>query len=239
MRSWSGDRGRRRPVQAEEYCIRSHPLVHTKPCLAYSIAGKCNGRGSSFPTRRTPLGFPADRCGPSSREGSPSVSREEGPCSPRRSWGRSEKDGSSALPPIPSRPPGSPSSPEAPTFSSAKDVCGRPGRDRGGEEAPHGRPGGAHRQGRGRETARPHPLQPALFRKGVKKLLGEAREIFPGSFLTGISSTSRCRSRTDGKGERPAQRPSARVDGCVGLRAGPGGVSSHRRYPLPEAREGA
>ena len=44
-------------VQAEDYAIRCHPLVHTKPCLAYSIEEKMRP-GVFYPDKAQALGVP-------------------------------------------------------------------------------------------------------------------------------------------------------------------------------------
>jgi ribonuclease Z len=44
-------------VRAEEYCITSHSLVHTKPCLAYSIVENMRP-GVFFPEKALELGVP-------------------------------------------------------------------------------------------------------------------------------------------------------------------------------------
>jgi len=53
-------------VQAEDYAIRTHTLVHTKPCIAYSWRRTC-GRAYFSRTRRPSWVCRAAPCGPSCR----------------------------------------------------------------------------------------------------------------------------------------------------------------------------
>ena len=57
-------------VQADEYAIRTHPLSHTKQCLAYSLEENVRP-GIFFPDKARPSACPGGRCGPSSRAARP------------------------------------------------------------------------------------------------------------------------------------------------------------------------
>ena len=171
-------------VQAEEYCIRSHPLVHTKPCLAYSIEENVRP-GIFFPDKASALGVPR---GPmwSQLQGGESVSLPGGKTvRPQEVMGEERKGRK---------------------FCFATDTIAAPGLTefaRGADlficegmfaedlaetaaEKKHLTAAQAARIGRDAAVKQLGLIHysPRYSERELKKLLGEAREIFPGSFLT-------------------------------------------------------
>jgi ribonuclease Z len=172
------------PVQAEEYCIRSHPLVHTKPCLAYSIEENVRP-GIFFPEKASALGVPR---GPmwSQLQGGETVSLPGGKTVRPDEVMGGERKGRK--------------------FCFATDTIAAPGLTefaRGSDlficegmfaedlaetaaEKKHLTAAQAARIGRDAAVKQLGLIHysPRYSERELKKLLGEAREIFPGSFLT-------------------------------------------------------
>ena len=57
-------------LQAEDYAIRTHPLSHTKQCIAYSLEENVRP-GIFFPDKAAGWACPGGRCGPSFRPARP------------------------------------------------------------------------------------------------------------------------------------------------------------------------
>ena len=172
------------PVQAEEYCIRSHPLVHTKPCLAYSIEENVRP-GIFFPDKASALGVPR---GPmwSQLQGGETVSLPGGKTVRPEEVMGDERKGRK--------------------FCFATDTIAAPGLTefaRGADlficegmfaedlaetaaEKKHLTAAQAARIGRDAAVKQLGLIHysPRYSERELKKLLGEAREIFPASFLT-------------------------------------------------------
>jgi ribonuclease Z len=171
-------------VRAEEYSICSHSLVHTKPCLAYSIVEKVRP-GIFFPDKATALGVPR---GPlwSRLQGGEEVNLPDGSVvKPSQVMGDERKGRK---------------------FCFATDTVAAPGLvefARGSDlficegmfaedlaetaaEKKHLTAAQAARIGRESGVKRLGLIHysPRYSERELKTLLGEAREIFPESFLT-------------------------------------------------------
>jgi len=171
-------------VQAEDYVIRTHPLVHTKPCLAYSIEENMRP-GVFFPEKAIDCGVPR---GPlwSRLQSGESVKLPDGrEVQPSQVMGNERKGRK---------------------FCFATDTVAAPGLSefaRGADlficegmfsddladtaaEKKHltaGQAARIARDGAVKQMGLIH-YSPRYSERELKKLLGEAREIFPESFLT-------------------------------------------------------
>jgi ribonuclease Z len=171
-------------MQSEDYCIRSHPLVHTKPCLAYCIEERPRP-GVFFPEKAAALGVP------------------RGPMWSRLQAGETVKlpDGSMVHPP---QVMGDPR--KGRKFCFATDTIAAPGLAEFSRQADlficegmfaedlaetaaekkhltAGQAARIARDGGVKQLGLIH-FSPRYAERELKKLLAEAREIFPESFLT-------------------------------------------------------
>ena len=171
-------------VQAEEYSICSHTLVHTKPCLAYSLVEKVRP-GIFFPDKALALGVPR---GPlwSKLQGGEDVSLPDGSVvTPAQVMGGERKGRKFCFATDTIAAPG------LVEFARNSDlfICEGMFAEELAEtaaEKKHLTAAQAARIGRESGVKRLGLIHysPRYSERELKTLLGEAREIFPESFLT-------------------------------------------------------
>lgn len=171
-------------VQAEDYAIRCHPLVHTKPCLAYSIEEKMRP-GIFYPDKAQALGVPR---GPmwSQLQGGEDVCLPDGTVvQPAQVMGNERKGRKFCFATDTVVAPG------LSDFARNADlfICEGMFADELAESAADKKHLTATqaariaREGEVKQLGLIH-YSPRYSERELKKLLGEAREIFPASFLT-------------------------------------------------------
>ncbi len=171
-------------VQAEDYCIRTHPLVHTKPCLAYSLE-EAQRPGVFFPEKAQELGVPR---GPlwSQLQGGETVSLPDGTSvTPAQVLGSERKGRKFCFATDTTTAPG------LAQFACGSDVfiCeGMFSEELADTAADKKHLTAAQAARLGREAGVKQlgliHYSPRYSERELKKLLGEAREIFPETFLT-------------------------------------------------------
>ena len=171
-------------VQAEDYCIRTHTLVHTKPCLGYSLE-EARRPGVFFPEKAQELGVPR---GPlwSQLQGGESVSLPDGTTvTPGQVMGSERKGRKFCFATDTVAAPG------LAQFACGADVfiCeGMFSEDLADTAADKKHLTAAQAARIGREAGVKQlgliHYSPRYSERELKKLLGEAREIFPETFLT-------------------------------------------------------
>jgi ribonuclease Z len=171
-------------VQAEDYCIRTHTLVHTKPCLAYSLE-EAQRPGVFFPEKAQALGVPR---GPlwSQLQGGETVSLPDGTSvKPEQVMGSERKGRKFCFATDTLAAPG------LAEFACGSDVfiCeGMFSEDLAETAAEKKHLTAAQAARLGREAGVKQlgliHYSPRYSERELKKLLGEAREIFPETFLT-------------------------------------------------------
>jgi ribonuclease Z len=171
-------------VQADDYVIRAHPLLHTKPCLAYSIEENMRP-GVFFPEKAASLGVPRGPLWSRLQSGESVMLPDGREVQPRQVMGDERKGRK---------------------FCFATDTVAAPGLSdfaRGADlficegmfsddladtaaEKKHLTAGQAARIARDAAVKQLGLIHysPRYSERELKKLLGEAREIFPESFLT-------------------------------------------------------
>jgi len=171
-------------VQAEDYAIRTHTLVHTKPCIAYSLEENMRP-GIFFPDKAAELGVPR---GPlwSQLQSGESVNLPDGSVVRSEQVMGGERKGRKfcfATDTI--------AAPGLADFARSSDIfiCEGMFSDELAEtaaEKKHLTAGQAARVARDAEVKQMGLIHysPRYSDRELKKLLGEAREIFPGTFLT-------------------------------------------------------
>ena len=183
-RSWCGrSRAERAVVKAEDYRICSHSLVHTKPCLAYSLEE--NAAPGHLPSRE---GAGARRA---ARPAVVAAAGRGGRCSLPDGGtvhARARCMGDAAQgPQVLLRHRHRRRARAWPSSRAGSDLFICEGMfaeeladDRRGEEAPHRGAGGAHRPRGGGQAPGPDPLQPALLRARAEDAPGRGAGDLPG-----------------------------------------------------------
>ena len=171
-------------VQAEDYAIRTHALVHTKPCIAYSLEENMRP-GIFFPDKAAELGVPR---GPlwSQLQSGEQVNLPDGSVvRPEQVMGGERKGRKFCFATDTIAAPG------LADFARSSDIfiCeGMFSDELAGTaaEKKHLTAGQAARIARDAEVKQMGLIHysPRYSDRELKKLLGEAREIFPGTFLT-------------------------------------------------------
>jgi ribonuclease Z len=171
-------------VQAEEFAIRTHALVHTKPCLAYCLEEKMRP-GIFFPDKATALGVQRGPLWSQLQSGQPVILGDGSVVRPEQVMG-SERKGRKfcfATDTI--------AAPGLAEFARGADlfICEGMFSDDLAETAAEKRHLTAGQAARIAREAAVKQLglihySPRYSERELKTLLGEAREIFPETFLT-------------------------------------------------------
>jgi ribonuclease Z len=171
-------------VQGEDYVIRTHTLVHTKPCLAYALEENMRP-GIFFPDKAAALGVPRGPLWSQLQSGEPVNLPNGTVVRPEQVMGAERKGRKFCFATDTIAAPG------LADFARCSDVfiCEGMFSDDLAEtaaEKKHLTAGQAARIARDAAVKQMGLIHysPRYSERELKKLLGEAREIFPGTFLT-------------------------------------------------------